>query len=281
MISYHPLSDRQHVGQHWAKGFKTLEERGIEDIASAILKYAWSGIVWKDGTRLKANFLFSDYCVLDIDDELHEYSLEQAKQDYCDMVHVIGTTRSHRKLKNNTVCDRYRIVTPWDRRIDDRLLYEGNMQWLRKKNDAIDGSTLSGAQHFFQCIEIVSMSTEGYKQDVLNKKTKEDVTGAAEYEAYLKARRCEYGFLKRLPDWVERFLREGEKAAGKRHYKTLAVAIAMVEHGLPVEEIHDRLTKVPISREYRPGEVIGLIRYAQQTLKGKLRDGENQKGSDL
>lgn len=274
MISYHPDSANAPVGTTYTSGFETDETTDIERIARGILEFSWSGNVWAGGYRNKANFLYSDYCVLDIDDETHSFSIEQAVKSFSDMIHIIGETRNHRRDKKGSTCDRYRVVIPWEKRIEERSLYEGNMQALKLKYDSLDASTLSGAQHFFRCTKIVSIATEGYKQEVKNKRYNPDDMTDLEYCESLEAKRAHFEAIGRLPNWVIDFLNTGKAAPGRRHYLALGAAQEMLELGLPFGLVMEKIGAAPISREYRQGEVADIVRYAQQRIMGRLRNGE-------
>lgn len=95
------------------------------DLIKTILKNIWSPIVWQDGKRGTPNFLYSDYCALDFDDML---SIDDAIGIFKDYRAVIAPTENHRKIKNETYADRFRVVIPWARRIESRTEYCHNMR---------------------------------------------------------------------------------------------------------------------------------------------------------
>lgn len=239
--------------------------------------YAWSGIVWNDGRRLAVNFAFSDWAVLDIDDELHEYALEQAVADYVDTIHVIGVTRNHRKEKHGAICDRYRIAVPWAQRITDAQTYEGNMRRLKRKISSVDGSTLSAAQHFFPCSHIISIQSEGFSESVTADKYAADDIPSGEYGDLLASKQTDFMVFQRLPAWVETYLETGKSTPGERHRRGLGVATEMFELGIAPDLIFDKISNAPISRKWAPGEVRGLVRWAVQQVEGKLRCGDKEK----
>lgn len=279
MISYHPESNRAPVGTDFTAGFEIAATSDLQRIAKGICQFAWSGNAWKGGYRRKENFLFSDYCVLDIDDEQHDFPLKQALKVFCDMQHIIGTTRNHqRDKKGKGICDRYRVVIPWQRRIDELELYEGNMLALLTQFDSLDASTLSGAQHFFPCATIVSVSTEGEKQEVKNKRVAKDKVTDVGYSHALESKRLNYDIIGKLPVWVEDFLKTGN--AARRHYQALGVAQEMLELGISTEEVINRISLAPISRKYRYREVDDIVRWAQKRIDGRLRNGERKENRE-
>ena len=103
-VSYHPLSPSLPLGSPPpGKGYKVAETNDPARVAKCMANYLWAGNVWKGGHRLRANFLHSDWCLLDIDDSFNEYRVEQAIKDFCDKIHIIGLTRNHRKDKHGIV----------------------------------------------------------------------------------------------------------------------------------------------------------------------------------
>ena len=282
MISYHPDSLGAVVGKHYARGFLTVDTMDVRRLAVGICQYAWSGIVWKDGRRLKTTFLHSDFCVLDIDDTEHRYPLAQAIQDFADCIHLIGTTRNHQKDKSGSVCDRYRVVLPWSERIVERRVFEWSMKKIQANNDAIDASTLSAAQHFFPCSEIVSMSTDGYTQDVYTDMP--DGRDVGPYDGVVGSKMLYYQMTGQLPGWLTSFLRTGHAPEGRRHYKSLGAAIELAEHGFSEDEILLELIRIPLTRKFRDGEAIGIARDAVTTVRRKLsevKQGEVEQGSHI
>ncbi len=71
----------------------------LEELAEAITNHHWSPIVWQRNCRKRDNFLSCRLMVLDFDDP--GYSLAQCLNDWCDTVHIIGTTKSHQKEKTD------------------------------------------------------------------------------------------------------------------------------------------------------------------------------------
>ena len=135
-------------------------EDQIDGIARAIVRFAWSPVQWKDGRRLKANFIRANWCVLDFDNGLT--SLAQAKRMFEDCVHVIGTTKSHGKSKNgNPPCDRFRVMVKFDEPIEDLRDYEATMAYYIDKYDT-DKTCKEGARFYWPCTEVVQWSDSGY-----------------------------------------------------------------------------------------------------------------------
>jgi len=157
MISYHEES--RYDGSLYKFNWKTFNGQCPIEIEPFLLKGGWSGIVWEPGIRLKENFKFSDWCVLDFENP--KMPLAQALETFKGYTHAIGTTRKHQKPDSEgAVMDRFRVAIPWRERIDSLELYEFNMKRLQKRYGA-DPAPTSGGSFFFRCTEIVSIQPEG------------------------------------------------------------------------------------------------------------------------
>ena len=125
--------------------------------------YVWSAIIWENGERAELNFRGASFAVLDFDTP--EMPLKEALNTFSDSCHVIGTTKSHQKEKNGVTCDRYRVVLPFTAEITDLSQYRFNMRLFYNKYPC--DKCIDGARYFFPCTEIVSVVSDGYKQDVV------------------------------------------------------------------------------------------------------------------
>lgn len=163
MISYHPKSSKAPVGTTFTYGYSTMPWSSITKIAHTISTYAWSPCIYKEGHRHTRNFIKAQWLALDFDSG--EMTLADACNTFCDMIHVIGTTRSHQKEKNGITCDRFRVLLKWTAPITCAKTYQYNMGKIIKSYDS-DPSGSDAARHFFACKEIVSVSDDGYTQDV-------------------------------------------------------------------------------------------------------------------
>lgn len=162
MISFH---EGQSFGpaSNYSRGFRAADVVDLERIAKCLERFVWSPIVWRDGVRRQDNFLFADYCVLDFDTP--EMSLRQALHSFCDMRHIIGVTKSHHKDKNGEVCDRFRVVIPFEERITDLRHYRYVMYKILSRHP-VDKVCKDGARFFYPCTDIISLDKEGYNEEV-------------------------------------------------------------------------------------------------------------------
>ena len=151
-------------GQKYAPGWKTLDVDWPR-LAKGITKCCWSGNIWADGYRKYSNFIQSDFCVLDFDSG--ETSLAAAVDNYfCDMQHIIATTRSHQKNKGGVTCDRFRVILLWDKTIRCPQVYEWNLKELIDTYYA-DPSAFNASRFFYPSVDIVSTNfdPDAYKMN--------------------------------------------------------------------------------------------------------------------
>ncbi len=162
-------------------GFETADTNDPERLARGITTYAWAPGIFRGGHRKKVNFMFADWLGLDF--ESPEFSLAEAVRLFCDMTHVIGTTRNHQVLKDGVVLDRFRVLIRLEHRCESRRDLEATMRAIAKKYP-IDKSCVDAARHFFACKDIVSVLDDGYLQEVL--------VARRTPEAVVQARRLAY-----------------------------------------------------------------------------------------
>lgn len=163
-ISYFPGLPDVGSAAHYTRGFKVADTNDVARLAQGLAHLVWSPCVWLEGHRRQDNFEFADWCVLDFDSG--EMTLKDAVNDFCDMVHVIGTTKSHRVAKGGgPPVDRFRVALRFDERVDNLRLYRWNM-WRLTEVFPADPACKDGARFFYPCVEIVSMSADGYTQEL-------------------------------------------------------------------------------------------------------------------
>lgn len=163
-ISYFPGRADAPSAAHYTRGFKVADTDDPARLAKGISSLVWSPCVWLQGHRTQLNFEFADWCVLDFDNG--ELTLEQAIQNFCDCVHVIGTTRNHQRVKGGKpAVDRFRVMLKFDERIDNLRLYRYQM-FVASRHWPCDPACKDGARFFFPCTDIVSVSADGYTHEI-------------------------------------------------------------------------------------------------------------------
>lgn len=158
MISIWPGKPDYNKYWQYADGFKTDEANCALSISFLITDYVWSPIVWTGGVRLKANYIQAGWFALDFDDG--KYDLAKTLWKFKDCTHVIGTTKSHRRMRKGVVNDRMRVVCRFSEVITDLALYENTMRTILKSVPA-DEAPKDGGRCFQPCKEIISIKDDG------------------------------------------------------------------------------------------------------------------------
>lgn len=163
MISYHPKSDQAPVGTTFTSGFIAVDVDDPNRIANCITRFAWAPASFRNGYRNRENFLGANWLGLDFDSP--EISLAEVQKSVCDMVHVLGITRNHQIPKDGVKCDRFRLLLKTER----VMIGPEVVATLRHlaKIWPIDESCIDTARHFFPCREIISVSAEGFMQEIM------------------------------------------------------------------------------------------------------------------
>lgn len=253
MISYHPGSKTAPIGTHFTGGFRTVDTNDPTRIARGITMFAWSPSVFTDGYRSKANFLFADWLALDFEDP--DFSLGDAVKSFCDMTHVIGTTRNHRVEKNGEIIDRFRVLLPLDQRAHTRRDFEWTLRQMRRRYP-IDGACVDGARHFFPCRKIVSIVLDGYSEELITAPPEP----TPEERAARIARQAAAGV---IPPWMRHTLLHGV-SAGRRSNTCYELGCRFAELGFPLGEALSRTLASPLA-------AIGAERLSSSVTNGFRR----------
>jgi hypothetical protein len=228
-----------HRNQNWkpheyAKNWERFA--GWDHLARAILKVAWSPIIWKADRRRSEDFLFSDLLALDIDDGP---SLDEMINALADSVVLIGTTRSHRKPKLGVVADRYRVIIPWERRITDAAEYQASISAYIKRYDADKCSDT--ARLLWPCTEIA------YRNDPADMLELASITVPEPPKEY-PIRRDAITGNRILPRHMVTFLTLGTTFGSGRNEACFITAKALAEGGIPLGEALAVISKSPFDR---------------------------------
>lgn len=238
MISYQrKLTD--HPGAY-ASGFKVADTDDVQRIARCIQRCVWSPSIFKDGRRIETHFLKSDWIALDFDSP--EMSLEQAVKSFCDAVHIIGTTKSHQKVKNNLVCDRFRVLLKMTSTVSNLADYRHTVATVVNRYPC-DPNPKDGARFFWPCQDIVSVSGEGFTEDPLIAPP-----SLEESKCFNDCYRFQrFGV---MPSWLADFLAHGKlvRSAG-RNSSVYAAAIALSQLGIPQAEAVRLISASPFDRK--------------------------------
>lgn len=121
----------------------TVEVNSETEILDYILFYGWSPNIFKT-SRLKDDFISSDFLVLDIDSGLR---IEEAKSmvEEADIACLCVTTTSHTEENH-----RYRLIFPTSRTITSKDDYEASINDLFEAFPMADKSCRDEARFYFQ-----------------------------------------------------------------------------------------------------------------------------------
>lgn len=258
MISYHP--EKADVGNpyRYHKGFQTRPTMGLLNIKDVITSSVWSPIVWAFGARKERNFVSCHFLALDFDDP--ETPLENAIHNvFCDMKHIIGTTKSHQKDKKGVRCDRYRVVIPFDTAITDLRQYKHNMK-LAAVGHGADSQCVDGGRFFYPCTEIVSHQTgpDFESAPVSPPPPPPDPEVKARKDREIEEHRLSGTY----PSWIKNYLRHGCRV-GDRNRISYGIACDLAKCGYTFDQIMDMLfsSAIPYEENQR-GEISTTVRSA-------------------
>lgn len=245
MISFHPRKcdfDKT----KYAFGYRVYNTTDLQRLATTMCNYVWSPIIWKTGHRCNENFHRADFIGLDFDGTM---TLDDAKNTFCDCVMVIGTTKSHRVVKDGVIADRFRVVLRTELTITNLTTYRHAVKKYIDHYDA-DQSCADGARFFWPCKDIIVVNPDGDPEEieVLEEKSQDH------YDP--KQIRVSRDNFKRfgLPRWIKLFLDKGQipRWYGSRNYTCNQVARRLLCLQFSPEQIIGMLKKSPFNRKFSP-----------------------------
>ncbi len=243
----------------YSKGFKTAELDDVHRISRCVNHFVWSGIVWKNGDRHCNNFDYADWVMLDFDSG--EMTLAEARDNvFCDMTHIIGTTRHHQIPKGEKpACDRFRVVLLLAERVTNALDFAYTMEKLGERYP-IDKNPLDAARLALPCKEIIQVNDDGYTEEPLVAPAgwrKGGINGA--YAALYKRTGV-------MSPFVRHALTQRVRT-GSRNNSWLGVAKDLLRMGFAPDEVHDKIANSPTFKE---GDY-QLQRTLMPTLKSAIK----------
>lgn len=240
MISYHPVKGEPAYFYH--AGFLVADTNDVSRLAKCASMFSWSPCVWKNGRRISSGFVLADWVGLDFDDG--QMTLDQALRSFSDMIHIIGTTKSHMLPKGEKPpCDRFRVILKLTERCTDTAIYGATMTHLIA-NYAIDVATRDPARFFWPCTRIVSVSDEGYTQDLVSAPT----VDVARENARRHFAKTQYQRFKKLPPWLSDFIEKGKVCRVGRNQTVYAAAVELGNLGFSEADALTLIEKAPIDR---------------------------------
>lgn len=193
--------------------FEQIKIETMGDALRVINRNVWSPIVWSDGRRCSAQFLFSDYCGLDFDDTL---SLDDAIGVFKDFRCIIATTENHRKTKNGHYADRFRVVIPWEKRITCRAEYCHNMAMAIKEYGA-DQACKDAGRLFKPSVEVALLNDADDMPVMAVPAVRKEVAAVA---------------VGVMPKWLADLIARGSDGESGRNIAAFKIASACFRHGI-------------------------------------------------
>lgn len=265
LISIHPRAydiHRARAESDYSKlftwGWDTAEIKKSMDFCEIITTRVWSPCVFKTGHRHSDDFVSS--CLLVLDFDKPGYPLGQCLNEWCDTIHWIGTSKNHQRDKGGIVCDRFRLIVPYERVIDDSHEYSFNYRKLLERYPS-DSQTQDAARLFFPCQEVVSINLEGYRQPVVKAPPKRPPVILD--KRLLALRRERYG--KSVPRYIAAFVEDGVLPpwAESRQRLCFDISRRLRDGGWQRDEVLSYLLAAKFSREkFEDKEIVQAVQSA-------------------
>ena len=230
-------------------------------IREQVSRFTWSPIIYKENTRKQANFLKSVIIALDFDDG--EMTLAQAVDNYfCDVRHIIGTTRSHQLEKNGIICDRFRVILQLEKPITTAREYRWQMKCAVKRYP-IDPQATDAARLFYPCNEIVSVS-DGELWEV------HDVPSTFENYEHKDKELAVYKDLKKIPYQVECTIYSHVPKLGTRNNFIFALFSDLQKLGVSYEKSLELFKSSAAFETYKADE--DFVRSSLRTILARYKE---------
>ena len=230
---------------------------GWDLLKRAIVKVAWSPIVFFEAKRSTENFAFSDFLALDFDDGA---TMQEIAENFRDSTFLIGTTKNHMCDKSGVIAERFRLVVPWERRITNRDEYVASVSYYIKKYSS-DEQCKDAARLFFPCREIT------YFQDFSPDLESANVTSAPEPPKHYEPKYDAITGNRIMPRNVFMFLTVGDFFGGGRNISCFITAKELRDGGLKQSEAIAVINKSPFDRTGFPDREIETA--VRSAYKGK------------
>jgi len=166
------------------------------------------------------------------------YTFDQAINEFCDVTHVIGTTKSHQKEKGSRPpCDRFRVFLRLPETITNPTEYKDILRYYVDRYET-DEKCVDAARFFWPCKEIVSIFSGELGEDIeIKKKSANLVTRNFDMNLHRQA--------KAIPPWVRHWLEFGVPS-GQKNTTCLKIGIWLTKCGFSHDEIVSLVMSSPI-----------------------------------
>lgn len=255
-----------------------IQYSSIDELAAIISSEPWAPGIFSERRRLISNLTRIDLLVLDIDDGC---TLESATEKFKDYKHIIATSKSHQKEKNDKVCDRFRVVLFLKEAIDSDRVFKTTWAKAYAQWPFIDKACKDSSRFFYPSPEIVSINRGGLevepiRLDILENPIKsqgpelDQVLGADDSRPKGE-----------LWKSTLKFLLEGAPA-GQRHPELVKAVGNMREQGYSKAEVLERVEEMSHKGDWtQPGLNANDLKTIDRMFEREMKYGyvppENQK----
>ena len=223
--------------RQYRDGWRATRADSAGEIAKLITEYVASNCVWAHGVRLKDNFRYASWLGLDFDEGM---TLNEAKATFEPYLHIIGTTKSHRREKNGKTADRFRVFLKFGDMCTDKDDYEATARKFAKEYGA-DKACVDAARFFFPCRDIIVSKYHGRIINAVDA-AEERKRKAEALERYQK-KWAAFHPPGSIPARIRNILRAGVLLAGKRNKTCFQIGADLAKLGHSENDIMDLIAK--------------------------------------
>lgn len=161
------LSIANHNNEKNPKGFINYEINFLDIPLKVKSGFCYSACKFKDNYRLDSNYEgCEDVLILDIDDECN---IEQAQKIFSEYHYFIITSKSHQKLKNDKVCDRFRIFIELEETINNFELREKFINNIMDRYSFVDKACKNRSRFYYSSpFDALVLHNKGCKMKIID-----------------------------------------------------------------------------------------------------------------
>lgn len=208
--------------------FEPVEVTNFDELASIVTSKNYSCGVFKNNYRNMENFIKADAIALDFDGGVRIDEVVTRANEY---IFGLFPTKSHRKIKNGKVADRFRLIFPLEETIDNKDDYYATYESLLDLFPEADPSCKDPSRQYFSSTGVYKINRNGAR--IPKKK------GTPRIEALMEPPK-EKGQLSRL---TLNFLLFGAEV-GTRHARLFKACKDAQENGYTKEEFTTMISKM-------------------------------------
>jgi len=164
----------------WGMVRDTTTVHSLSELDKVIETTNWSHSLFKDNKRDIPHFDKCRLIALDIDGDPKKgqnLTFSELKEHFLEYRHIIKPTKSHGKIKDGEVCNRFRVILVLDKEVESKEVYESTWASLYSKFPFIDRQVKDPSRFWFPCASTpaLSINEEGKFIKVTEEKPKKEV----------------------------------------------------------------------------------------------------------